>query len=71
MARQCLSFDINIVCLIMSTAKPDRCKWIKFLEDFLSFFRRRNAGNSYVRIASAYSQAYLSDLKCDYENAKF
>lgn len=71
MTRQCVSFDINIVCLIMSTEKPDRCKWIKFLEDFLSLFRRRNAGNSYVRTASAYSQAYLGDLKCGHEDAKF
>lgn len=70
MAGQCISFDINIVCLIKATAKLDKCKWIKFLEDLLSLFRR-NAGNSYVRIASAYSQTYLGDLKCDHKNAEF
>lgn len=59
MAGQCLSFDSNIVCFIMSAAKPDRCRWVKFLDDFLNLYRRRNAGSSYVEIASAYSQACL------------
>lgn len=49
----------NIVCLIMSTANPHKWKWRKFLENSLSLFRKKNAGNFYVRIASAYSQAYL------------
>lgn len=54
---QCLSFDSNIFCFILSAAKRDRC--MKFLDNFLKLYRKRNVGNSYVEIASAYSQACL------------